>query len=154
MFSVSWNRNSVHSWNWHQDTITIQIAGYLAWLWWMQSVNLTHIDLSHKYDNPPVPYPTMHHFVTEVCSRVHISVMKWCTVGYLMHCGMGETNLFNSNSLHTDCQPSCRICHLNKISVEWCTNDLGWRHWIGSCVFLQSPIWQLIILWGHNILWL
>ena len=25
----------------------------------------------------------MHHFVTEMCTRVHISVTKWCIVGYL-----------------------------------------------------------------------
>ena len=27
--------------------------------------------------------PTMHHFVTEMCTCVHISVTKWCIVGYL-----------------------------------------------------------------------
>ena len=26
--------------------------------------------------------PTMHHFVTEMCTHVHISVTKWCIVGY------------------------------------------------------------------------
>ena len=25
---------------------------------------------------------TMHHFVTEICTYVHISVIKWCIVGY------------------------------------------------------------------------
>ena len=33
--------------------------------------------------NAPVPYPTMSHFVTEMCTCVHISVSKWCIVGYL-----------------------------------------------------------------------
>ena len=37
----------------------------------------------HKSHNAPVPYPTMHHFVTEMCTRVHISVTIWCIVGYL-----------------------------------------------------------------------
>ena len=27
-------------------------------------------------------YPTMHHFVTKMCTCVHISVTKWCIVGY------------------------------------------------------------------------
>ena len=31
----------------------------------------------------PVPYPIMHHFITEMCTSVHISVTKWCIVGYL-----------------------------------------------------------------------
>ena len=41
------------------------------------------IDLSHKSHNAPVPDPTMHHFVTEMCTCVHISVTKWCIAGYL-----------------------------------------------------------------------
>ena len=41
------------------------------------------IDLLHKSHNALLPCPTMHHFVTEMCTCVHISVTKWCTVGYL-----------------------------------------------------------------------
>ena len=41
------------------------------------------IDQLHTSHNAPVPYPTMHHFVTEMCTHVHISVTKWCIVGYL-----------------------------------------------------------------------
>ena len=39
--------------------------------------------LLHKSHNSPVPYLTMHHFVSELCTRVHISVRKWCIMGYL-----------------------------------------------------------------------
>ena len=41
------------------------------------------IDPYHKCHNAPDPYPTMHHFVTEMCTYVHISVTKWCIVGCL-----------------------------------------------------------------------
>ena len=41
------------------------------------------IDPSHKSHVVPDKYPTTHHFVTEMCARVHISVTKWCNVGYL-----------------------------------------------------------------------
>ena len=41
------------------------------------------IDPSHKSHNAPVLYPTIYHFVTEMCTCVHISVTKWCIVGYL-----------------------------------------------------------------------
>ena len=48
------------------------------------------IDLSHKYNNVPVPYPTMYYFVTEMCTCVHISVTQngalWDI--YLMHYGI------------------------------------------------------------------
>ena len=40
------------------------------------------IDPSHKSHNALGKYPTMHHFVTEMCTIVHISVTKWCIVGY------------------------------------------------------------------------
>ena len=40
-------------------------------------------DMLPKSHNAPVPYPTMHHFVTEMCTYVHISVTKWCIVGCL-----------------------------------------------------------------------
>ena len=43
----------------------------------------SHIALVPISHNAPVQYPTMCHFVTEMCIYVHISVTKWCIVGYL-----------------------------------------------------------------------
>ena len=40
------------------------------------------IEPSHKSHNASDKYPTMHPFVTEMCTSVHISVKKWCFVGY------------------------------------------------------------------------
>ena len=40
------------------------------------------IDSYPKHHNAPDKYPTMHHFVTEMCTHVHISVTKRCIVGY------------------------------------------------------------------------
>ena len=37
---------------------------------------------SHKSHNAPDKYPTMDHFVTEMYTHVHISVTKWCILGY------------------------------------------------------------------------
>ena len=51
------------------------------WIW--MPFHCFIIDLLHKSHNAPVPYPTMHHFVTEICTCVHISVAKWCIVGNL-----------------------------------------------------------------------
>ena len=44
--------------------------------------NICSMEPSHKSHNASDEYPTMHHFVTEMCTRVHISVTKWCIVGY------------------------------------------------------------------------
>ena len=41
------------------------------------------MDLSQKSHDTPFPHPTIHHFATEICTRVHISVTKWCIVGYI-----------------------------------------------------------------------
>ena len=40
---------------------------------------------SHKSHNVLDRNPTMHQFVTEMCTHVHISVTKWCIVGYGSH---------------------------------------------------------------------
>ena len=40
------------------------------------------LDLLHKSHSAPVSYPTMHRFVEEMCTCVHISLTKWCIVGY------------------------------------------------------------------------
>ena len=37
---------------------------------------------SHRTHNASVKYSTMHHFLTEMCTHVHISVTKWWIVGY------------------------------------------------------------------------
>ena len=49
------------------------------------SIYVTHIhllDRSHKSRYAPDKCPTMHQFVTEMCTHVHISVTNWCIVGY------------------------------------------------------------------------
>ena len=52
--------------------------------WKLIGIRGSHLtDLSCKSHNAPIIYPTMHHFVTEMCTCVHISVTKWCIVGYI-----------------------------------------------------------------------
>ena len=42
----------------------------------------TYMDPSYKFHNVLDIYPTMRHFVTEMCTHVHIYVTKECIVGY------------------------------------------------------------------------
>ena len=52
-----------------------------SWLLWGATCgpwNQDSVDPSHKSHNAPDEYPTMHHFVTEMC----ISVTKWHILGY------------------------------------------------------------------------
>ena len=46
---------------------------------------LSPIDLLCKSHSAPVPSPTVHHFVREMCTCVHIYVTKWCIVRYLVN---------------------------------------------------------------------
>ena len=58
----------------------------LSWYWGNDTIVLLHISY-----NAPFPCTTRHHLVLEMCTRVHISVTKWCILGRdicLMQCGM------------------------------------------------------------------
>ena len=46
------------------------------------SISMLAIDPSHKYHNASKKCPNMHHFLTEMCTHVHISFNKRCIVGY------------------------------------------------------------------------
>ena len=66
------------------------------------------IDPSHKSHNALDKYPTMHQFVTEMCTHVHIPVTKWCIVGYvtgalwdLYNSTYSHQHLFTPSSLTT-----------------------------------------------------
>ena len=64
------------------------------------------IDQSHKFHNASEKYTTMHHFVTEMCTYVHISVTKWCIMG----CDTGALwDLCNrSIAFHSQCSATAR----------------------------------------------
>ena len=47
-----------------------------------KSLTAKEMDPSHKSHKALDKYPTVHHFVTKMCTHVHIYVTKWCTGGY------------------------------------------------------------------------
>ena len=71
------------------------------------------MDQIHTSHNTPVPYPTMHHFVTEMCTCVHISVTKWCIVGHLLKRTMGFVRW---------------VSIFKFMQITWCLNITWWRH--------------------------
>ena len=60
-----------------------------------------HKDPSQKPHNASDKYPTVRHFETEMCTHVHISVTKWCIVGFVrwIYCGlvMSTDNIGSGN---------------------------------------------------------
>ena len=62
----------------------IQVPQYFFNKIWIVSLRtVCGIELWHTSHNAPVTCPTMHHFGTQMCTCVHISVTIWCIVGYL-----------------------------------------------------------------------
>ena len=73
---------------WRIHNIYQQIRPTASHLYSMQCIwqgslfTIGLIDPSHKSHNTSYKYRTMHHFITEMCIRVHIYDTKWCIVGY------------------------------------------------------------------------
>ena len=54
---------------------------FALWGYTTIAILLLLLDLLHKSHNAPVPNPTIHHLMTEMCKCVHMSVSKHCIVG-------------------------------------------------------------------------
>ena len=68
-----------------QNPIDTRPISHIVTKWWLGTAlnPFKPTELWHTSHNAPVPNPTMHHFVTEMCTCVHISVTKWYIMGYL-----------------------------------------------------------------------
>ena len=83
------------------------------------------IDMLHKCKNAPVSYRTMRHSVTEMCTCVHISVTKWCIVGYLSN---ALWDLWDGSSLLLpDAKVEVLIYHTN---YQWLCARVQYLHWV------------------------
>ena len=50
------------------------------WGWWFETLSGP---LWRQSNDAPVPYSKMCHYVTEICTCVHISITKWRIIGHL-----------------------------------------------------------------------
>ena len=59
--------------------------------------NVEPKDQSHKSHNAPIPSTTMHHFETEMCTRMCTFSVTKCVLWYicLMHCGICQMGLLS-----------------------------------------------------------
>ena len=84
-----------HCWDYHPGTLS------------SFSSHCSSMDLLHKSHNAPLPYPTMHHFATEMCTCAHFC-HKMVHCGYLSNtCRICEMGLFE------DCVPGTRTWNLD-----------------------------------------
>ena len=93
------------------------------------------IQPSHKSHNASDKYPTMHHFVTEMCTRVHISVTKWWIVGYGMD---AFWDLWDGSSLNT--KP---LMQENGLRYPQQTDSLHRYKIQEECFFISLTQWGL-----------
>ena len=100
--------------------IPLNISCLMVLMWHMWSI----IDPSHKSHNSLGQYPTMHLFVTEMCTHVHIPVTKWCIVRY----GTGALwDLYNRSI----------VIH---VALYWQCSQHGVRWWPGARTSAASPM--------------
>ena len=86
----------------------------------------------------------MHHFVTEMCTHVHISVTKWCILGYgLVHCGICAICLL---CLYT--WPLCCWFSLRLIVMLYSLITYK-RKLVTILDFEWKMVWWLFIAWIH-----
>ena len=123
------------------------------------------IGLSHKSHNAPVTYPTMHNLVTEICTCVHISVTKWCIVGYwsdawdLWDGSMGSTfvqviacHWFDSKPLHKVVLRYCQLDNYREILTETSSvkTSTKSRPFCSGLEVLIYSLWPSDAIWRHR----
>ena len=83
--------------------------------------SMYQFDPSHKSHNASDKYPTMQHFVTEMCTHVHISVTKCCIGG----CGTDAFWDLWDGSIEYVCKMASILCNGQTMLI--CdTNNRAW----------------------------
>ena len=120
---VGWKINTSH------DELLKIIFPWMHILGWCVHgngfANLTQIDTSQNSHNASDKYPTMHHFVTEMCTFLLQNDALW-DVG-LMHCGICVTSLMNEeccSHLHCITKPYLIIVALKQQAQFPVTKDV------------------------------
>ena len=121
------------------------------------------IILLQKFHDASIPYPTMHHFVTEICTCVHISVTtEMCTfllqngtvwVICVMHYGVCEMGLFflctvkqDSSYNHTNQDINDMSASFNNFCLTIMTHDMD-----STLICLFSPrVTAVRVGWESN----
>ena len=87
--------------------------------------------VSHDHSES-VPYPSMHHFVTEMCTHVHISVTTWCIEGYGTDALWHLCNRSMASTQSYDCPNASRSTMKNMSNritrIYWEITMWWWRH--------------------------
>ena len=100
LFALRLNKRlNKQSWGWWFETPSCPLWRHCnarGRTYMLQTIPAMSVWWLHKSQNVPVPYPTMHHFVTGMCTCVHVSVTKRALgINWLLHCGICEMVLLS-----------------------------------------------------------
>ena len=79
--SLAKNMNTFHGMYWSYGFRSHLTPGYINSSWQHEANVHRGIVPSHKSHIALDKYPSIHHFITEMCTHVHISATIWCIVG-------------------------------------------------------------------------
>ena len=107
------------------------------------------IDLLHKPHNAPVPYPTIHHYITKMCTILFLLQNHAFWVISLMHCGICEID----QSIH--CFTLQQLLQINKKPRR---NDshIGFNKGFRLMTFypeavIKMPLWYMHSVWNSTM---
>ena len=82
--------------------------------------NCVHVNLLHKSHNAPVPYPTIHHFLTEMCTCVQPDLSDLPPIGMSMRTLVKVMACYLSAQSHRMCQDRIIVYWTVKDKLQWC----------------------------------
>ena len=147
-----WQVNSPHKWPvtrkiipFHDVIMSTRYRGLSIWC------HLSSINPSHKSQNASVPYTTMQHFVTEIRTCVHISVTKWCIVGYLSD---AFWDLWDGSIWISHKKRNHKMSYKASKPLDWMIKlrcPFGVTTWVGMSNYILKRWWGIVIHPCHNL---
>ena len=116
-------------------------------------VSISTIRPSDKSQNASVPNPTMQNFVTEMCTCVHISVAKWCIVGYLSHALWdmwdGSIHSLHMGAMASQIASTLTFCSRARLRKHRRKTNKALHYWL-LLTWKKLPLCDVIIWWATS----
>ena len=106
------------------------------------------IDLLYKPHNAPVPYPTIHHYITKMCTILFLLQNHAFWVIFLMHCGICEIDqsihFFYSLTAFANKNTRRNDSHIG------CNKGFRLMTFYPEAV-IKMPLWYMHSVWNSTI---
>ena len=119
---------------------------------------LHSIDPLNKFHNVRIPYLTMYHFISEMCTCVHISGTKCGALWYvyLIHCGIWEMGLYIHRVprwIHSVCALLCFVMakYRSILPISFKVTSLALTQPC-KCPYASKETWRILLKY-HLAIW-